>query len=81
MTEIAGELSLNPSLVQRWRREEKWDEIPASGRPRGAKKGNKNAKGNKGGKGGPEGNQKALKHGFLVSSCLRTPNLWRYVRL
>lgn len=73
MTEIAGELSLNPSLVQRWRREEKWDEIPASGRPRGAKKGNKNAKGNKGGKGGPEGNQKALKHGFFSKFMPQDP--------
>lgn len=64
-TEIAAELGVNPSMVRRWKSTDKWDEIPASGRPRGAKKGNQNAKGNKGGKGGPEGNQNALKHGFF----------------
>ncbi|MFC6650501.1 phage terminase small subunit-related protein [Paenibacillus rhizoplanae] len=64
-TEIAADLGINPSMVRRWKSTDQWDEIPASGRPRGAKKGNQNAKGNKGGKGGPEGNQKALKHGFF----------------
>lgn len=70
---IAAELGLNPSLVRRWKSADKWDEIPASGRPRGAKKGNQNAKGNKGGKGGPEGNQKALKHGFFSKFMPQDP--------
>jgi uncharacterized protein YjcR len=65
LSEVAAELGLNPSMVRRWKSVDKWDEIPASGRPRRAKMGNQNAKGNKGGIGGPEGNQKALKHGFF----------------
>ncbi|MEK3905023.1 phage terminase small subunit [Paenibacillus sp. FSL R7-0179] len=72
-TEIAAELGVNPSMVRRWKSTDKWDEIPASGRPRGAKKGNQNAKGNKGGKGGPEGNQKALKHGFFSKFMPQDP--------
>lgn len=72
-TEIAAELGINPSMVRRWKSTDKWDEIPASGRPRGAKKGNQNAKGNKGGKGGPEGNQKALKHGFFSKFMPQDP--------
>jgi uncharacterized protein YjcR len=73
LSEIAAELGINPSMVRRWKSADKWDEIPASGRPRGAKKGNQNAKGNKGGKGGPEGNQKALKHGFFSKFMPQDP--------
>ncbi|OME55132.1 phage terminase small subunit [Paenibacillus odorifer] len=73
LSEIAAELGLNPSMVRRWKSVDKWDEIPASGRPRGAKKGNQNAKGNKGGVGGPEGNQKALKHGFFSKFMPQDP--------
>jgi uncharacterized protein YjcR len=73
LSEIAAELGLNPSMVRRWKSVDKWDEIPPSGRPRGAKKGNQNAKGNKGGIGGPEGNQKALKHGFFSKFMPQDP--------
>ncbi|OMF30943.1 phage terminase small subunit [Paenibacillus sp. FSL H8-0259] len=73
LSEIAAELGINPSMVRRWKSADKWDEIPASGRPRGAKKGNQNAKGNKGGKGGPKGNQKALKHGFFSKFMPQDP--------
>lgn len=65
LSEIAAELGLNASMVRKWKSVDKWDEIPATGRPRGAKKGNQNAKGNKGGKGGPPGNDKAVTHGFF----------------
>lgn len=73
LSEIAAELGLNPSMVRRWKSVDKWDEIPITGRPRGAKRGNQNAKGNKGGKGGPEGNQKALKHGFFSKFMPQDP--------
>jgi uncharacterized protein YjcR len=73
LSEIAAELGLNASMVRKWKSVDKWDEIPASGRPRGAKKGNQNAKGNKGGVGGPEGNQKALKHGFFSKFMPQDP--------
>ncbi|MFD1906233.1 phage terminase small subunit-related protein [Paenibacillus rhizoplanae] len=44
-TEIAADLGINPSMVRRWKSTDQWDEIPASGRPRGAKKGNQKCKG------------------------------------
>ncbi|MEC0169733.1 phage terminase small subunit [Paenibacillus graminis] len=65
LSEIAAELGLNPSMVRKWKSVDKWDEIPETGRQRGAPKGNRNAKGNKGGPGGPKGNSKAVTHGFF----------------
>lgn len=65
LSEIAAELGLNPSMVRKWKSVDKWDEIPETGRLRGAPKGNRNAKGNKGGPGGPKGNSKAVTHGFF----------------
>ncbi|MEK4881442.1 MULTISPECIES: phage terminase small subunit [Paenibacillus] len=65
LSEIAAELGLNPSMVRKWKSVDKWADIPETGRPRGAKKGNQNAKGNKGGKGGPPGNDKAVTHGMF----------------
>ena len=52
---------------------DKWDDIPASGRPRGSEKGNQNAKGNKGTKGGQVGNQKALKHRYFSKFMPQDP--------
>lgn len=72
-SEIADELGLNASTVRKWKSTDKWEGIPLTGRPRGAPKGNKNARGNKGGKGGPEGNQKALKHGFFSKFMPQDP--------
>lgn len=72
-SEIAKELGVSPSLVRKWKSLGKWDDTPEADGRRGAPKGNKNAKGNKGGKGGPEGNQKALKHGFFSKFMPQDP--------
>lgn len=73
LSEIAVELGLNPSMVRKWKSVDKWDEIPETGRGRGAPKGNRNAKGNKGGLGGPKGNSKAVTHGFFRKFMPQNP--------
>ncbi|MMZ57794.1 Phage terminase small subunit [compost metagenome] len=65
LSDIADELGVSASVVRKWKSVDKWNEIPLTGRPKGAPKGNKNAKGNKGGKGGPKGNDYAVTHGFF----------------
>ncbi len=65
LSEIAAELGVAASMVRKWKSVDKWEEVPETGRPRGAPKGSRNARGNKGGKGGPPGNDKAVTHGFF----------------
>lgn len=65
LSDIADELGVSASVVRKWKSVDKWNEVPLTGRSRGAPKGNKNAKGNKGGKGGPKGNDYAVTHGFF----------------
>ncbi|MCL6605667.1 MAG: hypothetical protein K6T94_22625 [Paenibacillus sp.] len=73
LSEIAAELGLSASMVRKWKSVDKWDEVPKTGRPRGAPKGSRNAKGNRGGKGGPPGNDKAVTHGFFRKFMPQNP--------
>ena len=70
--EIAQKLNVSPSLVSKWKSQDKWDSknLPidtskgkknsnSKGKQKGGQKGNKNAVGN----GAPPGNDNSLKHG------------------
>lgn len=61
--EIAEELGVNPSLIRKWKSQDKWENTPDSVPKVGAPYGNKNAVGNKGG--APYGNENAVKHGMF----------------